>query len=91
MDLTGTPFAKWTEKDWTELGIEAQNWTLSQFMHGEQGALLAAAQLVDSVPGSIRSSTRRSQVADEARHVEVFYNRYLHTKMSGFSIRSTRT
>src|SRR5688572_2401287 len=40
MDLSGTPFAKWTEKEWIQFGIESQNWTLSQFMHGEQGALL---------------------------------------------------
>src|SRR5919107_4206671 len=29
MDLTGTPFAKWTEKEWIQIGIESQNWTLS--------------------------------------------------------------
>src|SRR6476619_7799205 len=34
VDLTGTPFAKWTEKEWVELAIEGQNWTLSQFMTG---------------------------------------------------------
>src|SRR3954452_8663295 len=34
MDLTGTPFEKWTEKDWIRLGVESQNWMLSQFMHG---------------------------------------------------------
>ena len=39
IDLTGTPFEKWGDKEWLELGVESQNWTLSQFMHGEQGAL----------------------------------------------------
>src|SRR5688572_7972979 len=32
-----------------QLNVETSAWTLSQFLHGEQGALLAAAQLVDSV------------------------------------------
>src|SRR3954463_10647288 len=44
MDLSGTPFAKWGDKEWIQLGIESQNWTLSQFMHGEQGALLCTAK-----------------------------------------------
>ena len=30
--------------------IEQQNWTLSQFMHGEQGALLCTAKIVETVP-----------------------------------------
>jgi hypothetical protein len=50
MDLAGTPFEKWTEKDFIKLGIESQNWTLSQFLHGEQGALLCTAKIVESVP-----------------------------------------
>src|SRR5689334_8173202 len=40
VDLSHSPFAKWTENEWVELAIQSQNWTLSQFMHGEQGALL---------------------------------------------------
>jgi hypothetical protein len=46
IDLSGTPFAKWTEKEWIDFGIESQNWTLSQFMHGEQGALVCTARIV---------------------------------------------
>src|SRR5204863_10147880 len=38
VDLSGTVFEKWDEKQWIELGVESQNWMLSQFMHGEQGA-----------------------------------------------------
>src|SRR5205085_3143668 len=49
----------------------------------EQGALLAAAQLVDSVRDLDSKLYSSSQVVDEARHVDVF-NRYLHTKI-GFS------
>src|SRR3954453_19565589 len=30
MDVTGTPFEKWGDKEWVNFGIESQNWTLSQ-------------------------------------------------------------
>jgi len=56
---------------------------LSQFLHGEQGALLAASQLVTGAsPTPTPSTTRRPRVMDEARHVEV-YDRYLHQKSGG--------
>ncbi|HRI68946.1 MAG TPA: ferritin-like domain-containing protein [Polyangium sp.] len=56
-------------------------WMLSQFLHGEQGALFAAAQVTEAVQffdGKLYGAT---QVMDEGRHVEVF-NRYLDTKMN---------
>jgi len=53
---------------------------LSQFMHGEQGALLATAQIVNSVPWTEAKFYAANQVADEARHVEV-YRRYLTEKL----------
>src|ERR1700732_3869105 len=81
-DVTGTPFAKWTDKEWIQLGIESQNWTLSQFMHGEQGALLCTAQIVETVPWIDAKYYAATQVMDEARHVEVF-SKYLDTKLSG--------
>jgi hypothetical protein len=55
-------------------------WSLSQFLHGEQGALLAAAQVTEAVQffdGKLYGST---QVVDEGRHVEVF-SRYLDQKV----------
>ncbi len=55
-------------------------WMLSQFLHGEQGALFAAAQVTEAVQffdGKLYGAT---QVMDEGRHVEVF-NRYLTEKM----------
>jgi hypothetical protein len=82
MDISGTPFAKWGEKEWLELGIESQNWTLSQFMHGEQGALLCTAKIVETVPWIDAKYYASTQVMDEARHVEVFA-KYLDTKLSG--------
>ena len=59
---------------------EFQNWMVSQFLHGEQGALVAAARLVEVVPGIAAKSFAASQTADEARHVEVF-SRYATDKL----------
>ncbi|HVM07893.1 MAG TPA: ferritin-like domain-containing protein [Acidimicrobiales bacterium] len=82
MDVTGTPFAKWSDKEWVQFGIESQNWTLSQFMHGEQGALICTAKIVETVPWIDAKYYASTQVMDEARHVEVFA-KYLDTKLSG--------
>jgi hypothetical protein len=82
MDLAGTPFEKWTDTEWVKLGVESQNWTLSQFMHGEQGALLCTAKIVETVPWIDAKYYASTQVMDEARHVEVFA-KYLDTKLSG--------
>jgi hypothetical protein len=81
-DLTGTKLAKWGDKEWMRFGIENQNWLLSQFMHGEQGALLCTAKIVETVPWIDAKYYASTQVVDEARHVEVF-SRYLDTKLSG--------
>jgi hypothetical protein len=75
--------ARLTEKEKTTLAREMFSWVLSQFLHGEQGALLAAAQLVTSVPDMDSKYYASTQVFDEGRHVEV-YDRYLHEKI-GFS------
>ena len=45
---------------------------LSNFLHGEQGALMVAAQLVNSVPHMDGKFYAATQTLDEARHVEVF-------------------
>ena len=82
IDLTGTPFERWDDRQWLELGMESQNWTLSQFMHGEQGALVCTAKIVESVPWIDAKYYASTQVMDEARHVEVFA-KYLDTKLSG--------
>jgi hypothetical protein len=55
-----------------KLRHEAVTWQLSQFLHGEQGALLATAQIVDSVPWYEAKQYGATQVMDEARHVEVY-------------------
>ncbi len=82
VDLKGTPMAKWTEQDWVTFQIESQNWILSQFMHGEQGALVCTAKIVETVPWIDAKYYAATQVMDEARHVEVFA-KYLDTKMNG--------
>lgn len=53
-----------------------QAWNLSQFMQGEQGALICAAKIVTQVPDSDSKFYASTQVIDEARHVEA-YNRLL--------------
>ncbi len=82
VELRGTVFSTWTEDQWIQLGIEMQNWSLSQFMHGEQGALICTAQIVETVPWIDAKYYAATQVMDEARHVEVFA-KYLDTKLSG--------
>jgi hypothetical protein len=80
--VPGSPFEHFTEREWTNLVIEGQNWRLSQFMHGEQGALLCTAKIVESVPWIDAKYYAATQVMDEARHVEVFA-KYLDTKLTG--------
>jgi hypothetical protein len=80
--IAGTPFERWGPDEWIKVGVETQNWTLSQFMHGEQGALLCTAKIVETVPWIDAKYYASTQVMDEARHVEVFA-RYLDTKLSG--------
>jgi hypothetical protein len=70
-----------TEKEKRTLLYSLTTWMLSQFLHGEQGALFAAAQVTEAVQffdGKLYGAT---QVMDEGRHVEVF-NRYLDTKLN---------
>jgi hypothetical protein len=82
VDRTGTPLEKFTDEDMIQLAIESDNWTLSQFMHGEQGALLCTAKIVESVPWIDAKYYAATQVMDEARHVEVFA-KYLDEKLRG--------
>jgi hypothetical protein len=78
----GTPVEKWSDKEWLTFNMESKNWSLSQFMHGEQGALLCTAKIVETVPWYDAKLYASTQVVDEARHVEVFA-RYLQEKLGG--------
>jgi hypothetical protein len=82
LDLSGMVMSTWGEKEWVQINMEYQNWMLSQFLHGEQGALLCTAKIVETVPWIDAKYYAATQVMDEARHVEVF-SRYLDTKLSG--------
>jgi len=68
-----------TPKERANLRRHMQAQQLSQFMHGEQGALLCAAKIVQQVPSVDAKFYAATQVMDEARHVEV-YARLLHEK-----------
>ena len=56
------------------------SYLLSNFLHGEQGALLATSQIVECSPTADAKLYAAAQVFDEARHVEV-YHRYLTEKI----------
>jgi hypothetical protein len=82
VNLPNSPLKSWTEKEWTKLAVEAFNWRMSQFLHGEQGALICTAKIVTTTPWIDAKYYASTQVMDEARHVEVFA-RYLDTKLEG--------
>ncbi|HYY74453.1 MAG TPA: ferritin-like domain-containing protein [Solirubrobacterales bacterium] len=73
------PPRKLEQQEFVRLRMHQLGWMLSQFLHGEQGALLATAQIVNTVPWTEAKFYAANQVVDEARHVEV-YRRYLTEK-----------
>ena len=78
--IWGSPvWERLTDKERTRVRHNLQAQTLSQFMHGEQGALIATAKIVQTVPGVDAKFYAATQVMDEARHVEA-YARLLHEK-----------
>jgi hypothetical protein len=56
------------------------SWQFSQFLHGEQGALICASKIVQTVPDMDSKFYAATQVVDEARHVET-YSRFLYEKL----------
>jgi uncharacterized ferritin-like protein (DUF455 family) len=69
-----------SDREALTLNLNMNAFMLSQFLHGEQGALLATAKIVQTVPWAEAKFYAANQVADEARHVEV-YHRYLTEKL----------
>ena len=67
------------EKARYELRRHMAAWMNSQFLHGEQGALICASKIVPTVPDMDCKFYAATQVMDEARHVET-YSRYLREK-----------
>jgi hypothetical protein len=80
LDTKGTPFENWGDAEWLAFGVQSQNWTLSQFLHGEQGALICTAKVVETVPWIDAKYYAATQTMDEARHVETF-SRFLQEKV----------
>ncbi|HZX84105.1 MAG TPA: ferritin-like domain-containing protein [Reyranella sp.] len=82
LSLHGTDYwRKMTDKEkgWLRQNLQANQ--ISQFMHGEQGALIATAKIVGTVPDMNAKFYAATQVMDEARHVEA-YKRLLHEKFA---------
>lgn len=73
-------WAKMTAKDKAELRRHYASWQFSQFLHGEQGAMVCAARIVESVPDLDAKLYSATQTMDEARHAEI-YGRFLHEKV----------
>jgi hypothetical protein len=72
-------FQRLTNAEKATLRRHFQSWQLSQFLHGEQGALVCTAKIVQQVPRMDAKFYAATQVIDEARHVEA-YSRLLHDK-----------
>ncbi len=79
-DKRSLPTDNWGETEWREFSLETFKWRMSQFLHGEQGALLCTAKIVETVPWIDAKYYAATQVVDEARHVEVF-GQYIDTKL----------
>jgi hypothetical protein len=78
--IPGSPISSWADGEFMALALELQKAALSQFMHGEQGAMMTAAKIVETVPWIDARYYAATQTMDEARHTEVF-GRYLHEKL----------
>jgi hypothetical protein len=73
LPISGTPvFQRMSPKEQAEIRRHHQAWSTSQFLQGEQGALICAAKIVQQVPDMDAKFYAATQVMDEARHVEVY-------------------
>jgi P-aminobenzoate N-oxygenase AurF len=87
MELKDEAISIWGTDTWNRMNDKERAWlrrelqanSISQFMHGEQGALIATAKIVATVPDMNAKFYAATQVMDEARHVEA-YKRLLHEK-----------
>jgi len=80
MSLCGTElWHRLSPRQIVDLRRYSQGLQISQFLHGEQGALICAAKIVQQVQGIDAKFYAATQVVDEARHVEA-YSRLLHEK-----------
>jgi hypothetical protein len=71
--IFGSPmWEKMSTKERIELRRNMQAWSVSQFLHGEQGALICSAKIVQQVPDLEAKFYASTQTIDEARHVEAY-------------------
>jgi hypothetical protein len=79
--IYGTPtWQKLGPRERGELRQHQVAWQFSQFLHGEQGAMVCAAKIVETVPDLDAKFYAATQVMDEARHAET-YSRFLQEKV----------
>jgi hypothetical protein len=90
-DVLGVPdesMAIYGTKYWDMMSTEQRKdlrrhfacWQFSQFMHGEQGAMITAARIVESAPDLDSKFYSATQTMDEARHTEIF-SKFLQEKI----------
>ncbi|MGW0533361.1 ferritin-like domain-containing protein [Streptomyces sp. NPDC003032] len=90
-DALGTPektlalygsrqYEKLNARERQEMRQHMAAWEFSQFLHGEQGAMICSARIVQSVPDIDSKFFAATQVMDEARHAEIF-TRFLNEKI----------
>jgi hypothetical protein len=75
-----SPWDQFGPRDRAELRRHYASWQFSQFLHGEQGAMVCAARIVESVPDLDSKFYSATQTMDEARHAEMF-GRFLQEKI----------
>ena len=79
--IYGTPlWDKLSDQQHKDLNLHHSAWQFSQFLHGEQGAMICAARIVESVPDLDSKFYAATQTMDEARHAET-YARFLQEKL----------
>jgi hypothetical protein len=81
MPIHGTRYwDRFSEAERREMRRHYASWQFSQFLHGEQGAMICAARIVESVPDLDSKFYSATQTMDEARHAEM-YGRFLQEKL----------
>ncbi|MGP3913083.1 ferritin-like domain-containing protein [Nonomuraea sp. 10N515B] len=79
--IYGTPlWERMSEQTRQEVRLHGAAWQFSQFLHGEQGAMICSAKIVESVPDLDSKFYAATQTMDEARHAET-YARFLQEKV----------
>ncbi|MEU4576365.1 ferritin-like domain-containing protein [Nonomuraea sp. ATR24] len=79
--IHGTPlWDRMDERQRQEVRLHGAAWQFSQFLHGEQGAMICSARIVESVPDLDSKFYAATQTMDEARHAET-YARFLQEKV----------